>query len=622
MKNRLGLWATALLVVLLLAAPPAGARDDGEASESAALDRVLAALAQRPPETVRDYRIAFRELSLVGDSALPHLKSLLKRYVDGPGFDDAAAHAFLGDRHFDHPIPEDIAFRGHPFLRTVEEANAREWFSAEDEADWILARAALRAMELHHRRLVEDHRYRAGDQVFANVALDPRFAGRELAFTWADPYAVVEVGPPTAADDLVTTIELLRRTYRTFLDEYGERFGLSDLMAPWGGRPDERPHVRSFPDGAPLTVFLYGDRETFQVVALRASDYGLPHAARDIEVWFSPAGALHASGSARLGEAAVAQMLRWFARQESRWGRIEAGRDVLSDGFAQWFAARIQGPEADHGRLTAVRTKARQFAERDRAYPTLALEKLLALSTNHEIARYAQVEWELPLVLGLDLFRDQAWALVRMLQQEEYRESFLAYMTAWLRRENQHGMNVPVFERAFGLRRDDGDWAALDAAWQRYMAHEIVGPQAGMQSPADEPAPLRPLLVQIGESGRLGRPGPTTVLLRDPEIGRPTRTGETLAEVVLEPLGPDASSAERMQRLDTLVRALDLPHKRPVQIRFTPSKLGPPSLEDTLLVVQALWLAGYEAIAFDGTAPPGVEALLTILNEVRARRAR
>jgi hypothetical protein len=605
--HRLCLVAAALLLVALAAAP-SKAGDDPSSDEHAALARVLAALEARPPETADEYRVALRELSLVGDSALPHLEALLRRYVDGPGLDDAAAHAFLGDRRFHHPIPEEISFLDHPFLRTVEEANAHEWFGPDETRAWVAAQEALGAMRLHHRRLLEDPRYRTGDQVFANVANDPRFAGRELAFTWADPYAVVEVGGPCPGS-LAAQVATLQRTYRAFLAEYGERLGLADLMAPWGGGPRARAGFRSFPEGAPLPVLLYADLDTFREVALGLP--GLPpNVARQVEVWFAPDGALHAAPTDRLGEAAVAQALRWFARQRNRWGRTQAGRAALPDGFEQWFAARVAGDAGDAGRVAAMRTTAASFRARERPYPVFPLRRLVSLSTDREIATWAQGEWSVPAHLGIRLFREQAWALVRMLNDPSagpHAAPFLDWLDAWLRRETQYGMGEQVFARCFGLG-DEAHWQTLDLDWRRYLAEEVLG----LEDTAL--APERPrLLVELMRYGDGDEHG-TLVLVWDP--GR-----QRVLQQVRFRHAPDAQPSERLLPVFHALDGMpgDGDGARPaVLLRHKPQKDRKAPREDVRLVLLALWAAGYDDIALDDTISPEMRALLDAWQAARA----
>ncbi len=610
-------FACAFAIVLAsgLVVPAAFSEDEGAPDERAALERVLDALAAHPPRTVREYRVAFRELGLVGESALPYMRALVRRYVDLPGMDDREAHAFLGDRHFHHPLPEEITFRAHPFLERVEAANAKEWFLPGEDEAWTAAEDALRRTRLHHRRLLEDHRYRAGDQTFANARTDPRFRDLELHFTWAEPYAVVQVGPrPPRSGELHAQIETLHRTYRSFLAEYGERLDLHDLMAPWGGRAGFGKGLRSFPDGAPLPVFLYADRRTFQKVALGAP-YGLPIAAGDIEAWFSPAGALHVTGTNWLPESAVAQVLRWFARQKNKWGRTALGRSVLADGFAQWFAARLAGPEAERAHLDDLRRRAAAFRERELPYPVFPLEMLVSLDTDGAIAHYARsAGWPVPRRVAVQLYREQAWAFVRMLNEgpdDRHREACLEWMHAWLQRETQHGMARQVFERIFGIR-DDDDREALDAVWRRHL-EEIVGPEEKAGPP--EPGPLDLTIGRIRVEGELR----TQVILRDPDL---EPDGKLLAQITLE---PRRSRFDRFLRLVYHLRGADdlrTTTRPPVVLRHVPAQGPFPPWEDVWTILLALFSTGYEDLSFEGHALPEAQAFLDAWNQARTHAAR
>ena len=608
MQRPLVLAAFAILVLGLLG-PPASGGDEIPPEERAALARVRAAIEARPPETAAEYRVVFRELGLVGDAALPDLRKLVRRYVDGPGFDDAAAHAFLGDRRFHHPIPEEITFRGHPFLVTVEEANAKEWFGAEEELAWLRAQAALGAMQLHHRRLVEDHRYRAGDQVFANLAMDRLLAKHELHFTWVDPYAIVQIGGPLSREDLDEATRGLHAVYRGLLERYGVPLGLHDLMDPWGGRPDAQPRNRSFEDGAPLTVFLYTDRDAIEEIVWAGSR--APSAARQLAALMSGTGVLHVVETDRVAEAAALQALHWFSRQKTHWRGRPREHDAVADGFGAYLAATIEGPHAEQARLDATRERAQALQDRDRPYPVLPLKKLVSMTSDGEVARNLQ-SVAVPTALATLLYREQAWALARMLHDHEggrYREALLGYLDRWLSGETRFGMAEQVFRRVFDLHGDE-EWAVLDAAWKRYVQAEILG-----TAPLD-PAPARKLLVvEVGRSRGDGDSPLTVVLLRDPGQDRhrhfPVRV----------PLPPAPTTADRIQpllaALETISRQAD-GERRGVLLRYTRSKLRPADPREVRMVLLALLVSGYEEISFHDAIPPEVRALLAAWNAVGA----
>ncbi len=594
-----------------LVVPAAFSEDEAPPAERAALERVLDALAAQPPRTVGEYRGAVRELGLVGESALPHLKALVRRYVDGPGRGDREAHAFLGDRHFHHRIPEDVVFHGHPFIEAVEAGNAREWFRPEDEAPWTAAEDALRELRLHHRRLLEDHRYRAGDTAFANAACDHRHAGLTLDFTWADPYAVVQVGGALPPEALQTRIETLRRTYRSFLAEYGERLDLRDLTAPWGGRPEYRAGIRSFVDGVPLSVYLYGDRQILNDVNLGPGSVP-PGAARECAALLSHDGTLHVADPEGLSESATAQILYWFSRQRRRWKRPWVGRDALIDGFTAWFAARLAGPEAERARLAAMQARAVAFAESERPYPVFSVQELITLVSDEEIVRYVQGRKSVSAASAVELYRDQSWALARMLNEQgdgRYREQFLRYLDAWLRGNAQGGRR----QEAVGLR-SDRDWEALNGAWHRYLSDEILGP-VGVAPPTG-----RRLLVELMRYGHGDEEG-TLVRLSVPDAQRSSRA---LRAITVE-LPFEAQPAERFR---SLYRALDAyapmrgGTRRATTLRHKPQKSRNAPREDERLVLLALLAAGYEDVTLEDSISPEVRALLEAWKAGGARAAR
>ena len=445
-------------------------------------------------------------------------------------------------------------------------------------------------------------RARVGEQVIARLRNDPRFEEVELHGAWADPYAVVQVDTPFAPGDLQRAINLLQHLYRTFLTRYGERFELADLMAPWGGRPDLPEAQRRFEDGVPLVVVLYRNDHHFLDLALGGRTVP-PVGVGGVSALVARDGAAHVRDYDGLGEAATAQLLHWFSRQQRRWHRPALVLDPLVDGFAAWFGTHVQGPEPDRQRLHEMQQRALAFALRDRPYPVFDMQNLLYAGWSKVVVGEAQGDHAVLPSVARELYRDQTWALVRMLNEHDggaYREEFLAYLGAWLRDGGGTGQ-LERWLRTFGATEEER-WATADAIWHQYLAEVILDP-VGVAPPGG-----RRLLVALMRYGRGDEDG-TLVLLTAPDMHRRDKaTRRVLVHL------PFASS--RQERFRHLVRALaafprtlDGKHRRVTLVhRHLRSPEAP--AQDARLAVLALLAAGYDDITLDETISPEVARLL------------
>lgn len=119
----------------------------------------------------------------------------------------------------------------------------------------------------------------------------------------------------------------------------------------------------------------------------------------------------------------------------------------------------------------------------------------------------------MPARAALRLFREQAWAVARMLHA------------------GYGGLDPEVFARILGLRSDE-DWAALEVTWRRYLEEEI-----GLDVDGNTLRPDRWVLNVGGYRGNGSHQ--TAVTLRDDGEKR----GRKLASVVLDPIPEDAPEA-------------------------------------------------------------------------------
>ena len=169
------------------------------------------------------------------------------------------------------------------------------------------------------------------------------------------------------------------------------------------------------------------------------------------------------------------RQLHWFRRQRSAWGRSPVGHDALADGFGAFVASTWDGALVASN-LEKARARAAAFEERERPYPVIPVSVLVRVGSDRE-ARSLLATVGVPASLVTPLYREQAWALVRMLYDGEdgrYRPSLYAYLRAWLEGETAYGMAKQQFQRAFDLRGEE-EWKALDGAWEGYVRRTILG---------------------------------------------------------------------------------------------------------------------------------------------------
>lgn len=428
------------------------------------------------------------------DDALAVLDDL----IESAGPAGGEVLALVGWHRFDHPLPEALHYRGHAFLRTVEEANAQRWFGPDERPALDGARRAWADTQRHIEVLESDHRYRAADQMLANLAHHPALRGKTLVADAAPPFLVVypaDPGLPTAAqrpiaERLADEARVLADVHRRLYDGYGDRLGLEDLSAPYGGRPDLPLAYRSYPDGVVLAAIIPPD-EAFAAALLQEGQgrgpLRLPRLSpgrRDLLVL---APEPNPEATAVMG---AKQLLLALTRQRSRWGEAKPGFAAVHDGFARWLAVdedggRLVSPEARPAHRASMRALARALADADRPYPLIPLRQLVAFGSVAEAVQALQrmeLSGRLPRRLLVSTLFDQSWALATFLHEAEdgrWRDAFLETVRAGLNRElGRGGLNEAVFARAFALdtaSTSASDWKALEAAWERFVRKELLG---------------------------------------------------------------------------------------------------------------------------------------------------
>lgn len=466
----------------------------------------------------------------------------------------------------------------------------------------LLALAPARADDNEAERA---RRARVGERVIARLRNDPRFEEVELHCTWADPYAVVQVGTKFEPGDRQRAVNLLQHLYRTFLTMYGERFELADLMAPWGGRPDLHEDQRRYEEGVPLVVVLYRDEHHFLDLALGGRTVP-PVAAGGLSALVARDGAAHVRDTDRLGEAAVSQLLWWFHRQQSVWRRPLLVLDPLVDGFATWFGTHVQGPEPERQRLREMQQRALAFAAGDRPYPVFDVQDLVYALWSKVVVGEAQGAFSVLPSQARAIYSDQTWAFVRMLQEHDggaHREKLLTYVDGWL---SDRSGRLDGWMRAFGVQ-EQAQWEPVNAIWHAYLAKEVLGP-VDVAPPGG-----RRLLVELMRYGYGDEDG-TLVLLTAPDMHRRDRATRRVPIQL-----PFASfRRERFQHLVSALaafpRTLDGTHRHVTlvhrHLRSGKARSARVPTADERLIVLALLAAGYDDIALDETISPEVATLL------------
>ncbi len=513
-----------------------GGPNGSNPAEPAAPDTLASLKKERREAKLRkpgDYRaLATRFLALGGDDAQEQARELYTALIEEVDENDAVARKFLGYTDFQadilgevlqeggDPIPEEVANRhGYPWVDAVNLFNSRRWLDDEEEIE--LAKEAVAEMREHAQKLTTDRLYRAGDKIRANVALDPLLAGLNYKALWAPPYLICY-----SSSDSLSAFDLLkeeskaerRKMKQTLLDKqkewdgvlrekaavyqglfkewmrrYGERLGLKPLTDPWGGRPDLKPGVRSFQDGVPLVVWIFTDNEAFQKYHEERKGGRLP---AGVGGYFTPStGYIYlfdmppGSTEARMDEIntlcheGTHQLEYWFGKQVTRWGKANVGQDAFSEGIAEYLGSvemdenrKLTFTGVNHGRLKSMIEYQKQYKEQNKDYPIIPLQKLISFQNYNQCMQWAQSELGIPGGVGLMLLYQQGWAMTLFFNEYKngkFKEKWLDFLAANLRRETDFGQSVPTFKRIFKLR-DEDDWDDLEAEYEKWLLEDLL----------------------------------------------------------------------------------------------------------------------------------------------------
>ena len=445
--------------------------------------------------------------------------------------DHEEARAFLGYVDFqvdllgrrleswEEPIPESIANRrGYDFLDAVSHFHAKRWLT--DEGEIALAALAISEMREHERLLRVDHEYRCADQIRAVISQDPYLKDYNYTTRWARPYLIcysssdrlstyelLKEPDPRKREEMLAELEqkravwerildekaaIYQQLYTQFLADFGERFGLLDLMEPWGGREDYGPGARSFEDGVPLVVWVFTDQQAFLRHHREVTQEGV---SGWVAGYFRPStGWVYAfdnpedpsqrrfeiSKSLALG---TYQLLHWFTRQRNAWAHPRYTQDFFGAGLAGYLGSvkmdkqrELEFIGVSAGRLRGMQEAAEQFEQHGRTYPIFPAAQLTGFDTYQAVGAWGAEQWGISHPVALSTFYQQAWAFVYFLNDYEdgkYREGFFKFFEAVVARETGMHRGRQIFARAFDLE-DQGDWDDLEAAWVAFVREDLL----------------------------------------------------------------------------------------------------------------------------------------------------
>jgi hypothetical protein len=482
---------------------------------------VMAEYVTERPTMLRQYRKFISRLTAIeGEAAQNALRTVYEDFIEGPGRDDKEARAFLGYMDFPHEVPEDISFRRYPYLTAVEAAYNRRWFAPDEKEEYETAMKAWKETLEHKEKLVNDHRFRAADQIRANISRDKNFKDYNYAARWSDPHLICY-----ASKDRISEYDLLSITdkeerkakrasilakqkefeqvldekqaifsglYKFFMDEYKEPLNLKPLMDEWGGRPDYPGNVRSYRDGAPVVVWIFDSRAAFDEYHQKVAKEMIPH---NVAGYFSPQSTyvfLYDEGdksSNRTFEInknvheGMHQLEFWFTRQRNRWSKPLPGQDFFGEGIAEYIGAVQLQPDhtlkflgVNVPRLKNMQDLAKGLDKRGGKYELFPVDKLVGFTSYGEVQNWGSQAWGLSRDMVLGMFYQQSWAFVYFMNQYKngkYKDKFLTYFNLVLHKETGGNEGDAAFREAFRIR-DEDDWEDINDEFHEYVRDVLM----------------------------------------------------------------------------------------------------------------------------------------------------
>lgn len=476
-----------------------------------------------------------RLLALDSEDAKNGLRTVYEDYIQGPGRDDKDARRFLGYKEFPHEIPEDIAFRDYPYLTAVQAAFNKHWFAPDEEEEYQLAMNAWAETKEHVQKLINDHRFRAADEIRANLKKDKFFKDYSYAARWAEPYLICYSSKERLSEYELLSIpdkderrlrlkELAKRKagfekildekaamfqqlYKEFMRRYEKSLKLKDLMGEYGGRPDYEIGIRSFTNGVPLVVWIFDNREAFDEYHSKVTKQPM-HSG--VAGYFSPMTTYvylydEADNPAnRVFEInknvheGTHQLEFWFTRQRNNWRKPIPGQDWFGEGIAEYIGSVQLQPDrklkfigVNVPRLKNMQMIAKALEKQNNEYKLFPVDKLVGFSSYGEVQSWGASTWQLNPGMVLGMFYQQSWAFTYFLNQYEngkYKERFEKFFDLVLHREVGYSKGDQAFKEAFRIR-DEDDWEDLNDEFHEYVRDVLLKMNAGQW---DYTPPARP----------------------------------------------------------------------------------------------------------------------------------
>jgi hypothetical protein len=476
-----------------------------------------------PPTTKKQWLSFISRLEALGEDADAKngLRTVYTAYVRGlDGKADPKAHRFLGHREFalskdDEATFMDIARVDLDFMRGVEAARSKRWFTEEENDEWEIAQKALGEMREYMHRMETDREFRAGIAIRGNLANHEYFKTYNFVGHWASPFLICYSSSDRLSEYDLLSIEdpverkarreelavkrqqyervvaekghMVQQLYAQFVKVFGEPLGLKPLMDEYGGRPDYPIGVRSYGDGCPMVMWVFDNKASWDDFHQKVSKELIPHFAAGYFSGESEMVMLYDEGEdtrervfeiGKTVHEGVHQLEHFFARQKNNWRKPPFSQDFLGEGLAEWLGSvkmnakyELEFVGVNVTRCGEAQRVAQQLKAAGKEYPVFPLEFLTSV-TNYAMARgYAASEWGLDENLGMSLFYEQSWGFVYFLNTFEngrYWPRFVKFVDLIMQRPKLDNSVQPYFRQAFDITGEE-DWEDLDDEFKTFM---------------------------------------------------------------------------------------------------------------------------------------------------------
>ncbi len=476
-----------------------------------------------PPTTKKQWQgYIARLVKLDPSEAKAALTTVYTAYVNTiDGRADDKAHEFLGHTKFelskaDQDAYDDIARPDLEFIRGVQAARNKRWFTADEAEDLALANAALKELREFSTRLVEDPEFAAGYYIRSNLANAEHFKEYNFFGYWASPWLICYSSKERVSEYDLLSIEdpverkarreelarrraqyervvsekghMLKQLYAQWMEVFGKPLELKHLMSEYGGRPDYPPGVRSFQQGCPMVMWVFDNRDSWDDYHKNVKKELIPHFAAGYFSGESEMVMLYDEGDEtrnrvfEIGKTVhegVHQLEHFFSRQKNNWRKPPFSQDFLGEGIAEWLGSvkmnakyELEFVGVNVTRCGEAQAMARDLKASGRGEYRLFPLEFLTSVTNYGMAQsYATTEWQLDANYGMSLFYQQSWAFVHFLKSYrggKYWPNFLKFVDLMMQRPRDDNSVQPYFRQAFDITGDE-DWEDLESEFFPFM---------------------------------------------------------------------------------------------------------------------------------------------------------